>query len=96
MRSLARAVSWFAVLVALVVVGSEIPVVHHHGGPTAGLYNEECPLERLATAPGGAIITDDPDGASPLLALPVPLAPDDPAAPAHPSLPSGSRAPPAA
>jgi hypothetical protein len=96
MRPIARAVPWLAVVLALVLVGTELPVVHAHGGRTAGLYNEECSLERLATAPAAAVLGDALDAGAPLPALPVPPAPGDPAPETRPPLPSGSRAPPSA
>ena len=35
-------------LLALVVLGVEIPEVHDHAAGTPGLYSEDCPLARLA------------------------------------------------
>jgi hypothetical protein len=96
MRLIARAVPWLTVALALVLFGAELPVVHEHRGSTAGIYNEECPLERLAMAPGGAVLADAPDAGVPLLGLPVPPAPGAPAPATRPSLASGSRAPPTA
>jgi hypothetical protein len=32
----------------LAVLGTELPGVHLHSAETPGLYNEECPLARLA------------------------------------------------
>jgi hypothetical protein len=94
MRSIAGGVPWVVVALAVVLVGAEVPVVHEHGGAAAGLYNEECSLERLVTAPGGAILAGVPDAGALLLALPIVLAPADPAPATRPALPSGSRAPP--
>ena len=36
-------------LLAIVLLAAEIPEVHDHAGTTPGLYNEDCPLGRLAT-----------------------------------------------
>jgi hypothetical protein len=43
-----------SLLVLLVV--ADLPVVHDHDEP--GVYNEECPLGRLATCPPGASAPD--------------------------------------
>jgi hypothetical protein len=94
MRTIARAVTWL--VVALVLAGAELPVVHQHGGSTAGIYNAECPLDRLAAAPGGVVCTVTSDGSVPLVAVPTPPVPRDAAPATRPALPSGSRAPPAA
>jgi hypothetical protein len=48
---LARA-ALLAVL-ALVVLGAELPEIHEHGANTLGLYNEDCPLARLAVPSWG-------------------------------------------
>jgi hypothetical protein len=42
----------------LLVVG-DLPVVHRHDGP--GVYNEECPLARLATTGPRASVSPVPD-----------------------------------
>jgi hypothetical protein len=94
MRSISRVVPWLVVVLALVQVGAELPVVHAHGGASAGIHNEECSLERMMMAPGGAIIIDAPDAGVSLLARPISLAPGDPAPATRATLPSGSRSPP--
>jgi hypothetical protein len=40
-------------VLALVVLGAELPEIHEHGGSTPGLYNEDCPLARLAVPSWG-------------------------------------------
>jgi hypothetical protein len=40
-------------LLALVVLGAELPEIHEHGVSTPGLYNEDCPLARLAVPSWG-------------------------------------------
>jgi hypothetical protein len=40
-------------LLALVVLGAELPEIHEHGVGTSGLYNEDCPLARLAVPSWG-------------------------------------------
>jgi hypothetical protein len=79
----------------LAVLGTDLPDVHVHSAETPGLYNEECPLARLAV-PGWSL---------PALAreaLPQPDPASDPASPARlvqPERPARSafapRAPPA-
>ncbi len=96
MRSTSRVVPWLVVVLALVRVGAELPVVHEHGGAAAGIYNEQCSLERMVMAPAGAIIIDAPDAGVSLHARPISLAPGNPARATRPALPSGSRAPPTA
>jgi len=79
------------VLLAVVVLG-DLPVVHAHDAP--GLYDEDCPLERLAGAPPQVSLPQ-----TPLLPLPG-LAPE--AVPTRPLAATGgalfaafdSRAPP--
>ena len=41
------------VLLLAVFLGAEIPEVHDHHADTPGLYNEECPLARLAVLTWG-------------------------------------------
>jgi hypothetical protein len=53
-----RAAALVGLILALLVVG-DLPAVHDHGGP--GLYNEECPLARLATTSPRASVSRDPD-----------------------------------
>ena len=81
-------------LLALAVIGAEIPDVHAHDGETPGLYNEECPLARLAV-PGWGLPALAPD------TLPQPDPVSDPAAapapadrPAAPRTAFAARAPP--
>jgi hypothetical protein len=38
----------FLGLLALVVLGAELPEIHEHSAGTPGLYSEDCPLARLA------------------------------------------------
>jgi hypothetical protein len=38
---------------ALVVLGAELPEIHAHSANTPGLYNEDCPLARLAVPSWG-------------------------------------------
>jgi hypothetical protein len=95
-RPITRVVPWLVVVLALVQIGAQLPVIHDHGGATAGLYDEECSLERMGTAPGGAIVADVPDPGVPLLARPIAPVPGDPAPAVRPTLPPGSRAPPTA
>jgi hypothetical protein len=70
-------------LLLVVLIGAEIPEVHDHDASTAGLYNEECPLARLAVPSWGipivaADILAQPDPVPALAAAPVP---DQPATP---------------
>lgn len=53
-----RAAALVGLILALLVVG-DLPVVHDHGAP--GLYNDECPLARLATMSPRASVSQDPD-----------------------------------
>ena len=53
-----RAGALVGLILALLVVG-DLPVVHDHAAP--GLYNEECPLARLATTSPRASVSQDPD-----------------------------------
>jgi hypothetical protein len=82
-------------LLLLVFLGAEIPELHDHEAGTPGLYNEECPLARLAVSAWGV----------PVVAADTLLRPDpalDPAAvpssvdlPAPPRTVFAARAPPA-
>jgi hypothetical protein len=70
-------------LLLVVLLGAEIPEVHDHDASTPGLYNEECPLARLAVPgwglpPVAANLLSQPDPAPALAVAPVP---DTPAAP---------------
>jgi hypothetical protein len=78
------------------VLGADLPEIHAHDADTAGLYNEECPLGRLALRSWGlAVPTRD------ILPQPDPAA--DPATPPRASIEPSSppraafaaRAPPA-
>jgi hypothetical protein len=53
-------------LVALVLLGTDIPEIHDHHAGIPGLYNEECPLARLAV----------PSWVLPALAPPILLQPE--------------------
>ena len=81
--------------VALAVLGADLPEIHAHDADTAGLYNEECPLGRLALRSWGlAAPTRD------ILPQPDPAAdPATPRASVEPSSPPraafAARAPPA-
>jgi hypothetical protein len=79
-------------LLVLLVVG-DLPVVHGHNEP--GLYNEACPLGRLATCPPGASAPEAmaAPGLLPAGEALVTTAPVD--APPAPIAPSAPRAPPA-
>jgi hypothetical protein len=92
--SISRLAAVCAALVCLVVVAVEIPTVHEHASGTAGLFNEQCLLERLATAPASAVLPLTLEALEPPPAvrgralaalLPAPLArpvpPTDPRAP---------------
>ncbi len=73
----------FLGLLLVVLTGAEIPEVHDHDAGIPGLYNEECPLARLAVPRWGipivaADILAQPDPAPALAAAPVP---DQPATP---------------
>ena len=78
-------------LLILLVVG-DLPVVHDHDEP--GVYNEECPLGRLATCPPGAS-APEPMPAPGLLPMFDALVPSvSVEAPAGSIAPSAPRAPP--
>jgi hypothetical protein len=55
-----RAGALVGLILGLLIVG-DLPIVHDHGTP--GLYNEECPLARLATASPRASVSPDLDQA---------------------------------
>lgn len=95
MRTSSRAVLLLPALVALVVLGVQVPVVHGHEGPTPGFYNEECFLERLAVGPGGATVPEPPAVTAWLPATPLALGPATPAPPVLSRFPLRVRAPPA-
>jgi hypothetical protein len=50
--------AWVSLVLALLVMGN-LPVVHDHEKP--GLYNEECPLARLAAGGPRADLSSSPD-----------------------------------
>jgi len=71
-------------LLALAVLGADLPNVHAHDAETPGFYNEECPLARLAVPAWGlpALVRDTPPQPEPVsdpAAAPTPA--DLPAAP---------------
>jgi hypothetical protein len=49
-----------ALALVLALLATELPVVHAHDDGDVGLYNEECPLGRLATPPSAAVPDADP------------------------------------
>ena len=55
-------------LLALVVLGADLPEIHDHAAGAPGLYNEDCPLVRLALPTWGL-----PALAEPTLPRPDPL-----------------------
>jgi hypothetical protein len=70
----------FSVLLALLVVGAEVPALHHHQSRDPALYDEECPLARLAANTRTLATAHGPhtDPGAPLAAseiLPMPPAP---------------------
>jgi hypothetical protein len=81
-------------LLALVLLGVEIPEVHEHGGATAGLYNEECLLERLAAGVPGATLPDVSDAPRSVSVAPLVVLPPAPARLPLALPPSEARAPP--
>lgn len=89
MKRLADRSGWLrATLLGLLLVvflGAEIPEVHDHDADIAGLYNEECPLARLAVPAWGV-----PAVAADTLSQPDP-APDPAAAPSPVDLPAALR-----
>ena len=102
-RNGSRVPAWWAGLLAglvlAVLVVDELPVVHDHDRP--GIYNEECPLARLAAGGPRAALSPSPDPillfcapeavpvAPPAVRAPVRLASFDPRAPpSRPLLPS--------
>ena len=73
----------FLGLLAVVLLAADIPEVHDHAGATPGLYNEDCPLGRLATSSWGlAAKASDP--------LPQPAPACEPATPSIPLEPSAA------
>jgi hypothetical protein len=94
---LCRLGAGFAALLCLLVVVVEIPTVHTHQAGSAGLYNEECLLERLATAPVSAVLTLALEALEPLPAVRARVrTPSLPAPLARPVRPADPRAPPVA
>jgi hypothetical protein len=82
-------------LLLVVLLGAEIPEIHDHNADTPGLYNEECPLGRLAVpgwglAAGGRDSLPQRDPASDPATLP---ASAEPSAAPRPAF--AARAPPA-
>jgi hypothetical protein len=91
-RSWVGAVLWG--LLAAAVLAVDVPVLHHHDGD--GLYNQDCPLARLATGVARGPVPDAMAAARPLPAResvsPIPWI--EPALPA--AAPRAARAPPLA
>jgi hypothetical protein len=50
----------FPLVLVLALLATDVPVVHAHRGPDLGLYNEECPLGRLATRTTAALPNASP------------------------------------
>jgi hypothetical protein len=48
-------VTIFPLALVVALLATDVPVVHAHRGPDLGLYNEECPLGRLATLRSAAL-----------------------------------------
>ena len=82
-------------LLLVAVVGADLPDVHVHDASSASLYNEACPLARLAVPAWGlpALVAETLPGPYPVsewLVAPLPLERDCPA-----RSPFAARAPPA-
>jgi hypothetical protein len=82
-------------VLAVVLLGAELPEIHEHAAGTPGLYNEDCPLARLALPSWGLPALAPPD-------LPEPDPLPDPGSPRAVASPSTAarwacapRAPPA-
>jgi hypothetical protein len=89
-----RRLTLLALLLGLALFAVDLPELHQHDGATAGLFDEDCPFERLASAPPGAPLPHRLDP-GPLLSPPSPLflgAAPSPARIVRPA--SGARAPP--
>lgn len=84
-----------ALVRSLVVLLTEVPVLHAHQGEGAGLYDDECAALRLATSPNRYGPSPRPlvgiRGLSPAGELPAIVLPSIPGTPLGPT---GSRAPP--
>jgi hypothetical protein len=82
-------------LLVLALAATDLPVVHEHDSGAAGIYNEACPLARLAAPPTGAPAGADPPARALALAGDgVPLSPAT-ALSAGPLDDAAARAPPA-
>ena len=57
---LSRRAAALSLALVLALVATDLPVVHAHGGGTVGLYNEDCPLGRLATPPSAVLADASP------------------------------------
>src|SRR5262245_13066811 len=94
-----EALSWrttgpvLALVLALLATG--VPVVHAHRDPDLGLYNEECPLGRLATPPSAALPDTSPAPSTLGPAPDLPSTSPTPAPAGRPLDSSEARAPPA-
>ena len=84
------------ILLALAVLAADVPVVHQHTGSEPGLFNEECPLARLAAGTGARALAPVPDLPGPAPAVNVALPAWTPVPASLPLLALGARAPPPA
>jgi hypothetical protein len=83
-----------AVALALSWLGMEAPILHRHGDAGEGLYDDECPLARLAATETRVGIASAADPVQPIAAAPLSAAPAA-ARPAAVSVhPAVARAPP--
>jgi hypothetical protein len=92
---LTRRAGAVSLALVLALVATDLPVVHAHGGAHAGLYNEECPLGRLATPPSAVLADTSPPPNTLGPALDPPLVAPAAATPSRLLDSHGARAPPA-
>jgi hypothetical protein len=85
---------WLPIVVALAVFAVDLPVVHDHETGNPGIFDEDCPLERLAAGTGSGVASPRPDLQRPTAAIDAPAPARTPALPARPALPVDARAPP--
>jgi hypothetical protein len=78
----------------LALLATDLPVLHAHHGPDVGLYNEECPLGRLATPRSAALPEASPPTAALGPAPDPPLTPSPLAPVSQPLASHDARAPP--
>lgn len=83
-----------AVSLSLILMATEAPVLHRHGGDAPAMYDEACPLSQLVVSGSEAGLVRRVDLIQPLPAIDLAVCPASPADSAIDVLPFEPRGPP--